>query len=356
MVNCALDDENSSGCIRIRSKSDPQELRPSQSMAQAPSQECMLLTTSLVPIRSVETLALIAFSSGFYFLLFSLAGYHLSQPTALKRRRLHLACLISLFLLSTMGAVTRTAQTITRAKYSALILSSCIEETAFDNSVQDVVLGAIYHVTFVLLNCLADSILVGSFITSGGYLWLMPLSKIYRLYVMWGYKRRITVVPIIGMILLLLLGMATTVLSAIGSASPYLGPLKWGLDLYADDIGRGYDCANAIWNLLLTFLLAGRIWWINRKACAIPSTVTQQKYKTIIAVLLESGILYPVALIAHVVAITCWNDPSLIDLAPFAIQMAGIAPTLIIFRTALPAKHGEGYARLPTHDIGDYPL
>uniref|UniRef100_A0A0W0F5T7 Uncharacterized protein n=1 Tax=Moniliophthora roreri TaxID=221103 RepID=A0A0W0F5T7_MONRR len=237
-----------------------------------------------------------------------------------------------------MGAVTRTAQTITRAKYSALILSSCIEETAFDNSVQDVVLGAIYHVTFVLLNCLADSILI------------------YRLYVMWGYKRRITVVPIIGMILLLLLGMATTVLSAIGSASPYLGPLKWGLDLYADDIGRGYDCANAIWNLLLTFLLAGRIWWINRKACAIPSTVTQQKYKTIIAVLLESGILYPVALIAHVVAITCWNDPSLIDLAPFAIQMAGIAPTLIIFRTALPAKHGEGYARLPTHDIGDYPL
>ncbi|KIK64625.1 hypothetical protein GYMLUDRAFT_101465, partial [Collybiopsis luxurians FD-317 M1] len=62
--------------------------------------------------------------------------------------------------------------------------------------------------------------------------------------------------------------------------------------------------ANAGVNSVLTLLIAGRIWWMarqNRLELGSQNQFLNNEYKAIISILLESGILYPISLIAHVV-------------------------------------------------------
>ncbi|KAK7452724.1 hypothetical protein VKT23_012125 [Stygiomarasmius scandens] len=96
---------------------------------------------------------------------------------------------------------------------------------------------------------------------------------------------------------------------------------------------------NAFSNVLLTSLIGGRIWWIMREVDKIGSKhrsgalMSKKHYLTTIALVLESGLLYPlIVIIFEIVTNTAAVSPSLY---PLMTLVAGIAPTLIFVRVRL---------------------
>ncbi|PPR07869.1 hypothetical protein CVT24_005606 [Panaeolus cyanescens] len=87
-------------------------------------------------------------------------------------------------------------------------------------------------------------------------------------------------------------------------------------------------------NMLVTMLMAGRIWWIARKARAILGPGLSSKYNTMIAIIVESGIIYSIYVILDVVF------PNLILDAGLA-QVVGIVPTLIIVQIGMGRESSE---------------
>ncbi|KAK1224000.1 hypothetical protein PQX77_013119 [Marasmius sp. AFHP31] len=105
-----------------------------------------------------------------------------------------------------------------------------------------------------------------------------------------------------------------------------------------NNIYTGFSIAGAVFNAILTLLAAGRIFWISREASRIMGKDTRTRYRTIVAIILESGVLYPAVMIVSVV-MQMTLDPNAsgglkIDLTPTSFVVAGIAPTLIIVRCA----------------------
>uniref|UniRef100_A0A0W0G7B9 Uncharacterized protein n=1 Tax=Moniliophthora roreri TaxID=221103 RepID=A0A0W0G7B9_MONRR len=104
--------------------------------------------------------------------------------------------------------------------------------------------------------------------------------------------------------------------------------------------GQGKTIDTAFWladmgvNITLTLLTAGHLWWHSREPQKHLGPAVTAKYKTIIVIILESGLLYPTFLIAAIV-LQELVDPDNKGLAPFSLwivtyQVAGIAPTLSI--------------------------
>ncbi|KJA18262.1 hypothetical protein HYPSUDRAFT_45430 [Hypholoma sublateritium FD-334 SS-4] len=81
-------------------------------------------------------------------------------------------------------------------------------------------------------------------------------------------------------------------------------------------------------NMLVTVLMAGRIWWIARKARSILGPGLSSKYNTMIAIIVESGVIYSIYVVLDVVF------PDLLLDAGLA-QVVGIVPTLIIVQIGL---------------------
>ncbi|THU90835.1 hypothetical protein K435DRAFT_567314, partial [Dendrothele bispora CBS 962.96] len=86
-----------------------------------------------------------------------------------------------------------------------------------------------------------------------------------------------------------------------------------------------------------TSFVAGRIWWIGRQVKKYLGTKETELTRYSIAICLESGIMYQVALLPALVAyLTDYiADRMLGDIIPVLIQVVGIAPTFIIVRVAL---------------------
>ncbi|KAJ8092929.1 hypothetical protein PM082_023565 [Marasmius tenuissimus] len=91
---------------------------------------------------------------------------------------------------------------------------------------------------------------------------------------------------------------------------------------------------------MLTFMTGGRIWWITRQARKSLGKPIQRYYKTIVAVIIESGILYAGTLLISVV-VDLSSDPKTrylpFELSVIPVLLSGLAPTLIIVRAA----HGK---------------
>ncbi|KAK1224583.1 hypothetical protein PQX77_012513 [Marasmius sp. AFHP31] len=111
-----------------------------------------------------------------------------------------------------------------------------------------------------------------------------------------------------------------------------------GTSIMAANLNFGVEIAIAVFNALLSLLTAGRIWWISREARQHMGATVQKKYNTIVAVIIESGLLYPTTQIVSII-IPLTLDPDArgvipVDLTFVAILMSGLAPTLIIVRVA----------------------
>ncbi|KAJ8093957.1 hypothetical protein PM082_009840 [Marasmius tenuissimus] len=142
---------------------------------------------------------------------------------------------------------------------------------------------------------------------------------IFRCYVLWGYKKRYVVGPLVVLLLIDLVAIATSIL-ALESRSQILGV-----------VSNGCLVANGVFNLILASMIAGRLFWISRKRRNILEEAMVKRFNNIMSILLESGFLLVVAMVVDFVG-NSLPDEYVFQAGFVLIQMAGIAPTLIVVR------------------------
>ncbi|KAK1221511.1 hypothetical protein PQX77_015630 [Marasmius sp. AFHP31] len=117
----------------------------------------------------------------------------------------------------------------------------------------------------------------------------------------------------------------------------------------------------SIHSLLLSFATGGRIWWISREVrLLIGRDGSNTRYRTIIATILETGILYSASQTMSV-ALTWFEgrdgkevqSPLSYLVRLFALQMAGLAPTLLIVRIAYGKSVDNAQQMISTLQFGD---
>ncbi|KAF9467472.1 hypothetical protein BDZ94DRAFT_1041864 [Collybia nuda] len=156
----------------------------------------------------------------------------------------------------------------------------------------------------------------------------------YRCYVIWGRKKYILWLP------------SLLILAETGFGSYwciFLMPSEVSFNVIGDLDNRTPLFFTLATNVVLTGLSAGRIWWVSRELRILGPKVSQQ-YNTIIALIVESGSIYCVAIAAYLISIP--NHGTLESSAPkldivmrtfFVIlaQIVGIVPTLMFVRIGL---------------------
>ncbi|KAF9456130.1 hypothetical protein BDZ94DRAFT_440025 [Collybia nuda] len=158
----------------------------------------------------------------------------------------------------------------------------------------------------------------------------------FRCYVIWGRKKYILWLPS-------LLILAETGFGSYWCISSM--PLGESSDIGIDGLDTRTPLIFTLaTNVALTGLSAGRIWWISRKLRILGPKVTR-KYNTIIALIVESGLIYCIAIAAYLISI-----PNNIGFDGFGVttseivvktffviltQVVGIVPTLMVVRIGL---------------------
>ncbi|KAJ8088166.1 hypothetical protein PM082_013717 [Marasmius tenuissimus] len=173
---------------------------------------------------------------------------------------------------------------------------------------------------------------------------------IHRCYLLWDKKQMIILLAAACFLAnaILLIG---TILSALGyrdldSEKSRILVVE-GQTLFASAM-----IATGVLNVVLTCLTAGRIWWIGiRPGQSLGVTLTYaKKYRTLLRIILESGIIYPLTTAVHLVVLNCLTPDQIpFDSFPLVVLAAAIAPTLIVIRARL------GMTSTPTvEDIPSY--
>ncbi|KAJ7574577.1 hypothetical protein C8J56DRAFT_978622 [Mycena floridula] len=146
---------------------------------------------------------------------------------------------------------------------------------------------------------------------------------INRCYIIWGMRKRVIVFPCFGMFCTI--------------ASFLLQSFFNGILAQAGLIA--FIASTVMTNLVTVGLIAGRIWWISREAKAFLGKSARNGYSIATAILLESGILYPLIFIVAVVTFF-FGFASLVFVG-MLYQVVGIAPTLIIVRVGMGVAHDD---------------
>ncbi|KAF7324588.1 Rtt106 domain-containing protein [Mycena kentingensis (nom. inval.)] len=230
-----------------------------------------------------------------------------------RRRRyykIHLACLSTLFLLSTMHILAAytwafITDQATEGIYEVLSLRTKQPNLyGPDDPMMVHYMVRLLRTRYALANALADAILI------------------HRCYVIWGNSWRVVVVPI--------LAYFAGIVGMIVGALPVLGRSE--RTAIAVCIGTTFFT-----NILASLLAAGRIWWISRRASMILPARSRRMYSNLTAILLESGLIYPISIIIAIVLFLVPQTSTisvLISIAPI-YHIVAIAPTLIIVRVGM---------------------
>ncbi|KIK56262.1 hypothetical protein GYMLUDRAFT_87349 [Collybiopsis luxurians FD-317 M1] len=259
---------------------------------------------------------------GFYVLVFGLSCYLLYKNHNIGRRKLHLTWTISLFFISSLGGLINASSGLDDLVqiYTTLLTQDPTPLLKFvQKSERETVMVGLAYTCMILANVIADSVLI------------------HRMFLVWGSNVKIIVLPILASLVLNTEGLAATIMRTKGFSNTAIDA-NFALELKGENYHLGFYYANAALNLLFTLMIAGRIWWMGVRTSRSFSQdrSINKKYKQIIAVLIECGIIYPIALIAHA-AIEGSQDTIAIpvNLTATVIEIAGIAPTLIILHTCL---------------------
>ncbi|KAJ6467874.1 hypothetical protein C8R45DRAFT_1019313 [Mycena sanguinolenta] len=247
---------------------------------------------------------------GFYASLF-IQSVQVLLARRTPHAKFYLACMILLFSLSTI----HIALAYTWAFITDRAQTGIYELFSLDNPLPVVYgpddravvrrLGILIKIRYTLANTIADGIIL------------------YRCYVIWGHKWRPTIVPAFS--------YACTIVGGILGVIPLSGT--------SERVATA-ACMATIFctNVLASSLAAGRIWWMSRRISRLQGrTDTRKKYRDLVAIMLESGLIYPAALAVSVgifVAPTTSTTSVLICIAA-CYHIVGIAPTLIVVRVSL---------------------
>lgn len=151
---------------------------------------------------------------------------------------------------------------------------------------------------------------------------------IYRCWMIWAHAPIVVILPFLAALggLACIAGVAHLVLTT-NPTSPAPPPAIVPLGL------AGYIlplCTNSIVTLLIVF----KIWHASRGLPGSPEFVGRGAARHAMSLIIESGLLYLIAQLVYVVLFAL-NHPALAIVAVMAVQIYGIAPTLIIIRVAL---------------------
>ncbi|PPR05784.1 hypothetical protein CVT26_010158 [Gymnopilus dilepis] len=220
------------------------------------------------------------FLYGIYSTLFAICIRVLLRNKRTTQKIL-LACALMMFALATVDVVL---------EISFLYWFIVKKETIPDDNVH------FKYLIYITSNLIADSLVI------------------YRCYALWSHSKRVILLPLF----LLLCGTATGYGFIALSREDY----RYRSMLIA------FLFTTVALNMLVTVLMAGRIYYIARKARSILGPGLSSKYTTMIAIIVESGVIYSVYFILDVVAQNLILDAGL-------AQIVGIVPTLIIVQIGL---------------------
>ncbi|KAL0565163.1 hypothetical protein V5O48_016864 [Marasmius crinis-equi] len=160
---------------------------------------------------------------------------------------------------------------------------------------------------------------------------------IHRCFIIWN-RRKAVLYPLTFLSIIINgLVLGSVIATIVGDTDP--GPsTSQSLVHIAETVNFDSGIALAIFNLLLTLMTAGRIWRITSSARTHGgSSISVRRCKTIMGIIIESGILFPFTLLMSIIAQLVWVTKTSglpIDPTVLSTQLAGLAPTLIIVRVA----------------------
>ncbi|KAI3612945.1 hypothetical protein WG66_005469 [Moniliophthora roreri] len=279
---------------------------------------------------------------GAYVVLFGICVHILSKRRA-GRYRLHCLLITVLFAFATVAVIVVTV-TMVRDNQNSLekamsFAALCIPrygeiESWVSNHFPlvgsrnlDLKLGLVRTVLLIGSNIFADTILI------------------WRCFVLWGRRRRIIILPVLSC----MANNASAIISLATAPEYMIKTVIYGITNCKEyHFYAAFLIGSVLTNVFITGLLAGRILYISRQSTDYIGKDVNKMYRMILAITLESGLLYPVFLI---IFLSCYisdseqfsrslsglRAPGVISLvAGYSLhQIAGIAPTLVIVRTSL---------------------
>ncbi|KAJ8079699.1 hypothetical protein PM082_016520 [Marasmius tenuissimus] len=271
-----------------------------------PSLEDMVapfLRVEAVIVQPIITMIVMYFVYGFYCLLFGIAVRTLLKYREQDRKMnfsLQLTWVALLFVVSTLTTVLETWGMIRQSITEYKSARSRDFEGLFGFLTDDV--GN--DTWFIMENTLP------------------VVQKSHRCYIIWSSNRAIGYT----------LGMMSFILNAFGFATCIIGaialrvPGKIWLYPVGGKLNTGFSYASPAFNVVLTLLTAVRIWWITREARRTMGPSVATKYRTIVALILETGVLYPAFQLTTII-LNSTIDPQSnglipINLLPLSVQAA----------------------------------
>ncbi|KAJ8087388.1 hypothetical protein PM082_006218 [Marasmius tenuissimus] len=160
---------------------------------------------------------------------------------------------------------------------------------------------------------------------------IADIMLIHRCHVIWSSRKRIGYPLFVISVLLNIIALASIIIYEIGARH---------IDTQLKLVNTGgmmnsiFFVCIAVFNTILTLMTASRIWWITRRARAMMGGEVDQRYKTIVAIILESGWIYPLVLIVNATVEFATEVDTILPISidPLIWQFAGLTPTLIFVR------------------------
>uniref|UniRef100_A0A0W0FDV9 Uncharacterized protein n=1 Tax=Moniliophthora roreri TaxID=221103 RepID=A0A0W0FDV9_MONRR len=164
---------------------------------------------------------------------------------------------------------------------------------------------------------------------------IADLTMIHRCYTIWDSRKIIALPLLFASFCSTCIGLTGGIFMALGSRDAS-DDLNWSLYVKGNKMTLSVLVINAVVSFSVTLLTAGRIWFISHQIRRLYGQNTSPMYRRIIAIILESGFLCPLAITINLI-ITRAGDPDFkqstpIDFSGVVYQIAGIAPTLVVAR------------------------
>ncbi|CDO70150.1 hypothetical protein BN946_scf185009.g1 [Trametes cinnabarina] len=159
--------------------------------------------------------------------------------------------------------------------------------------------------------------------------------NVWRCWLVWGRDWKMCVVPILLIIASAICGFAQTVYFARAKKlhSAFAHSLQiWNGSLFSLSLAT---------NVVVTILIALRVWYMLR----MEGGSTAFRYWRVLVIIIESGMIYSVALVCELALYFLGSNAFYIVYDPIA-QLTAITPTLIIVLAALQLTSSDVHSRL----------
>ncbi|KAE9392807.1 hypothetical protein BT96DRAFT_260490 [Gymnopus androsaceus JB14] len=209
------------------------------------------------------------------------------------------------------------------------------------NIVYDLV-GEAYAIGYTIPEVEKPWMIVGQFVDSITFVFADILGDsvlFYRVYAVWGSRMRVLFPMLLLIVSIKTLGILAAIVQIhylfnepqTGFFNPSINPGLWFV----------FTIVNAALSMkFMTGIIAGRVWWISRtirkESSSFENHLSTWSYRTL-AVITESGMIYPVYLTAEAILVSQFNIPNYVSMGTIVV---GIAPTLIAVRVGTGERYG----------------